>query len=372
MKATLSRFLLAFMLLSLVQGGFRGGVTHAQGNSIQVRVMTYNVDEASDFGPIVTASTPAELLAAVAEIYSEVQASNIPERAEGFARKVEETLPDLIALQELSTWRTGPLLQPPATNIQFDALQSILQALAARGLSYVPVAVSTNFDAELPSAAGLDVRLTDYDAVLVRTAPFVPTRTTRAAALRVTDIQVHSFMTNISFTSPVLGPVTIPRGWISIDATTGGKPFRFVTTHLESFNSAVRLVQAQELLAVPLNTPIAVILAADLNSDAESNDPDQNGAYRAILAASMVDAWSSAHPGDPGLTWPLHGEDPFTAMSSPTQRIDIVLVRQPRVVSADLVGANPSTDLTPSGLWIADHAGVVATFELDRARGFLR
>src|SRR5262249_21164547 len=241
--------------------------SHAQGSVTDVKVMTYNIDEGTDFGPILAARSFNDLLTAVAQTYNEVQASNFAERSAGFAIKVESTQPDFIALQELSTWRTGPLNQPPATNVQLDHLQSILQALASRGLSYTPIAVQTNLDAEAPSALGFDVRLTDYDAVLVRTTPAFPRRTALATPIKVTNIQAQLFATNLSFTSPLLGPFTVPRGWISVDAMTNGKPFRFVTTHLESFSPLVRLAQAQELIAGPLNTTRPLIVAADLNSD---------------------------------------------------------------------------------------------------------
>jgi hypothetical protein len=141
---------------------------------------------------------------------------------------------------------TGLIGQPPATNVQIDHLQSILQALSQRGLSYSRIAISTNVDAEVPGALGVDVRLIDYDAVLVRTQPVIPRRSAQQSPLKVTGIQIQRFMTNLSITSPLLGSLTVPRGWISVDATTSGKPFRFGTTHLESFSSPVRLAPAHD------------------------------------------------------------------------------------------------------------------------------
>jgi endonuclease/exonuclease/phosphatase family metal-dependent hydrolase len=326
--------------------------------------MTFNADEGTDLGPVVTATSLPQLARAVAEVFAEVQASNIPERAEGFARLVEANQPDIIALQELSNWYTGPLGKP-ATDLQFNALQSILDALAGRGLSYAPMAISINLDAEAPSVAGV-VRLTDYDAVLVRTTPTFPKRSTRGSQFRVTNIQTGSFNTILSYTSPVpgVGTVTVPRGWISLDAMFNGKPFRFVTTHLESFDPQVRAAQALELAAGPLNTPLPVILAADLNSDANSSDPTERAAFQAMLNAGLRDAWSEIHPDDPGFTWKLHGEDPFTPGAMLSQRIDVILSRAFLASDVTLFGANPNSDLTPSGLWPSDHAGVAATIDV--------
>ncbi len=338
--------------------GFGGRVSQATDSVRVVTVMTYNVDEGTDLAPVLGATTLAELVTAVAEVYAEVQASNIPERAAGIARQIEIAHPDLIGLQEVSTWRTGPLGSPPATTVQFDALQSLLDELAKRNLTYAPIAISTNLDAEAPSALGFDVRLTDYDVVLARTD-------LRTSALKLLDVQTHRFSTNLTFTNPVLGTVTVPRGWISVDAKIRGQAFRFVTTHLESFSPLVQIAQANELAQGPGATELPVVFAGDFNSDAASSDPIQSAAYQVMLGAGFIDVWSKAHPGDPGFTWPLHGEDPFTPVSTPNQRIDLVLARgEFGVLGARLIGNNQLTDLTPSGLWPSDHAGVVAILRI--------
>jgi endonuclease/exonuclease/phosphatase family metal-dependent hydrolase len=155
------------------------------------------------------------------------------------------------------------------------------------------------------------------------------------------------------------------REWIAADIKLRGKPYRFITTHLESLSSAIRSAQAAELLSGPANTDKAVVLAGDLNSDADSADPMQNEAYAALVGAGFFDAWISAHPNDPGFTWPLHGEDPFTPVATPSIRIDLVLSRGPVDSSTATLIGNTLGDLTPSGLWPSDHAGLVASFVLE-------
>ena len=350
--------LCALLISAMTLAGFGGKAPQATDSARVVRVMTYNVDEGTDLAPVLSATTLEELARAVAEVYIEVQASNIPERAAGIARQIEATRPDLIGLQEVSTWRTGPLGSPPATTVQFDALHSLLCELKKRNLSYAPIAISTNLDAEAPSALGFDVRLTDFDVVLARTDLCT-------SPLKILDVQTHLFNTILTFTNPVLGTVMVPRGWISVDAKIHGKSFRFITTHLESFSPLVQIAQANELTQGPANTELPVVFAADFNSDAASSDPIQSAAYRVLLGAGFIDVWSKAHPSDPGFTWPLHGEDPFTPFATPTQRIDLALARGGfGVLGAKLIGNNQLTDLTPSGLWPADHAGVVAILQL--------
>jgi hypothetical protein len=69
--------------------------------------MTQNMDEGTDFGLLASATTPAQFVAAVTATYQEVQASNIPERAAGVAAEIAVARPTLVALQEVSLWRTG-------------------------------------------------------------------------------------------------------------------------------------------------------------------------------------------------------------------------------------------------------------------------
>jgi endonuclease/exonuclease/phosphatase family metal-dependent hydrolase len=323
-----------------------------------ITVMTRNVDEGTDLDFILAAAaggTFDDLLAAVAQTYEEVAASNIPERAAALAREIRDSQPDLVGLQEVSIWRTGPLFDPkPARKVAFDPLKSLLEELERLGLHYEPVAIVTDFDFELPSALGFDVRRTDRDVLLVRSD----------AGVTVSDVQARTFETKLSFDSPLIGQIEIPAGWISANVRSRGKQFRVVTTHLDNLSPLVRLGQAFELSQGPADTDLPVVLLGDFNSDAESADPDQNGAYQLLLGAGFLDAWSAEHPGVSGFTWPLHDEDPFTPFLTPTQRIDLVLFRGlDQVLSAALIG-NETSDLTPSGLWPSDHAGLVVTLRL--------
>jgi endonuclease/exonuclease/phosphatase family metal-dependent hydrolase len=163
--------------------------------------------------------------------------------------------------------------------------------------------------------------------------------------------------------------LTIPHGWISVDAKLRGKQYRFVTTHLEFLSPAIQAAQAAELVNGPGNTDVPVIFAGDFNSDAGSSNAAANPAYPILLSAGFVDTWKQLHPNDPGFTFPLHGEDPFTTFSTPNERIDLVFSRNGwkgiTPLNIDLIGNNQSTDLTPSGLWPADHAGLVGSFKLE-------
>lgn len=317
-------------------------------------IMTRNMDLGTDFGLVLGATTLQQFEAGATATYQEIQASNIPERAQAVAKEIGATHPDLVGLQEAGLWRTGPLGQPPATTVQFDSLQSLLDALKQQGLSYAPVATMNEFDLEGPSSLGFDVRFTDRDVILARTGDDAP---------ELSNIQQQHYATNLTVPT-IFGPVTDLRGWESVDVKIRGRSFRFATTHLETYSTSVQVAQGNELLQAAGNTSLPIVFAGDFNSAAGAGGPNQTPTYGNLIAAGLVDSWHVVHPSDLGYTWPLHREDPYSSPSTPTERIDLVLLRGGfGTLGAQLIG-NTTADLTPSGLWPSDHAGVVTTLQL--------
>src|SRR5262249_6238251 len=104
-----------------------------------IRLVTQNMYVGSNFAPLSAAQTPQELLAAVAKIYNNIVGTKPAERAAAMAREIARHRPDLIALQEATLLRTGT--GGPATTVQSDLLQSLLDALAALGQRYRAVAI---------------------------------------------------------------------------------------------------------------------------------------------------------------------------------------------------------------------------------------
>jgi hypothetical protein len=175
------------------------------------------MDERTDLDFVLNATRFDDLLNAVADTYLEVAASKIPERAAGIAQEIRSSLPDLVGLEEASLWQTGPL-GGPATETAFDPLQSLLDEFDRLGLHYSPAAVITDFDFELPSALGFDLRRTDREIhiLLVRTD-------LNASELKVTSIRAQLFDTTLPIDSPLLGHLEVPSGWIFADAKIWGK-----------------------------------------------------------------------------------------------------------------------------------------------------
>ena len=351
--------ILMFCVLTLSAGvGETSAQSNANNRNRELGVMTRNMYLGTDFDEIFAAQTPEELVAEVAEAYTEVGASLPAERIAGIADEIEAASPALVGLQEAALWRVGAPFDPaPAENVTYDFLQILLDELAARGLHYAPIAVQTNFDAEVPAVFGpmsaLDVRFTDRIAVLARTD-------LNTSQLKIEGVQTRQFTTNLTFSSPTLGTITIPRGWISVDAKMRGKNFRFVNTHLESFVQIINFIQANELVQTAGNTNLPLVFAGDFNSDAVSG----GASYQLLLNSGFADVWSQTHPNESGLTWALFLANPSTYIA-PTERLDLVIIRgEIDAFNADVVGENSLTDRTTSGLMRSDHAGVTATLNL--------
>jgi hypothetical protein len=316
-----------------------------------VTVMTRNIYLGSELGGLFVAQNEGQLVAAASEVWANVLASDFPARAEVLAAEVAEHRPLLIGLQEVSLFTAVS----PSTgmSISIDFLDILLGALADAGLHYEAVAISEAFEGTLPAIdptlGFVQATLIDRDVILVRTD--VP-----PAQLTVLDEQVGLF--DAALELPVLGQaLRIDRGWGYVDVRVRNREFRFVNSHFEAFDPGefIRVQQAQELLDGPLHTDLPVVLVGDFNSNAEAG-----GLAYGILtgAGGFEDAWSTANPGDPGLTC-CHDADLRNDVVDLRSRIDLILVRDGvRVREMERVGVDLSMR-TPDGLWPSDHAGVV-------------
>jgi endonuclease/exonuclease/phosphatase family metal-dependent hydrolase len=313
-----------------------------------VRVMTQNMDEGTDFIELTKAKTIEEFLQAVTTTYQNIVATKPAERAAAMAREIAKNHPDLVGLQEASILRTGTLKTPPATTVQMDLLQSLISELANLREHYFVVAIVPGLDAEAPSTLGFNVRITTQDAIIARSDIEMVT---------IGSPQVHQYQAVVTISTPI-GPITIPRGWASLDATIRGRALRFVTTHLEPNDPSVQLAEVRELAQKAGDTNLPVVFAGDFNADAGNPSGPTFATYQALIDAGFRDAWGLRRQ-DPGYTC---CEDPLLLNPKPTldQRTDLILLRDLRIGDVNLIGDKPS-DRTSSGLWPSDHAGVAAT-----------
>jgi endonuclease/exonuclease/phosphatase family metal-dependent hydrolase len=311
--------------------------------SAGVSVLTYNLNEGTDFTPLLNAQTPQAVPAAVSAVWAEVQASDIPDRAQALAQVIAEAHPTLAGLQEAVQYTVNG-------NLKYDLLGSLLDDLAALGQHYGLAVVSPTFAAQAPDLQGEVIGFQDENVILARTD--LP-----AERLTLSDAQLGLFTARVGLP---IGGVTLPitRSWAAVDVTSGGQTFRFITAHLEDFDPNVRLAQANELLSGPASTALPVVLGGDFNSPAGGQGLE-SAAYNTLIAGGFTDAWSQAHPHDPGFTDGT--ENVANTQRDLTVRIDVILTRGGLSAHhVELVGNQPE-DRTPAGLWPSDHNGVAAT-----------
>jgi endonuclease/exonuclease/phosphatase family metal-dependent hydrolase len=290
------------------------------------------------------------------------------------ADEVVATRPDVIGLQEVALWRSGPLQLdqvgvPNAEHVDQDFLAMLLDALAARGAAYVPVSVAPRADVESPSFTGpvtspgagaRDVRLTMRDVVLMRVDD----------GLRVTDEGQAVYDTNLALDVAGLS-FRFDRGYQWVDVRAGAARFRVVNTHLEAFSSAIALAQADELLDEAVTDERSTVLVCDCNSDPLNDTYDNNTTVKhnepyLLLTGQggFTDEWLAWAPAEEGWTSGLNEtvDEPYPG--SWTHRIDLVLARTAdgeglEVDRGAVTGREPDPRDPGSGLWPSDHAGVV-------------
>ncbi len=353
------RFCCSYLLLCLsllswitVQAGAQS-LSKGKGD---LRVMTYNANEGTDYKEVQGALTPMQFLGAVGQTITQVRATDPTTRMKYLAKQIIASNADLVSLQELDQWSTGPYnpvanLCGPLT-VEFDMLPTLMNELTSQGAHYEIAKQATNW--EVGPAPGaipptyLCVKVIDTIAILVRTD--LPTK------LQWTNPQGAIFDNVLTFPSAV-GPIPFNRGWVSIDATFNGREFRFIGTHLESENADIRRAQGEEIRLGPANTSLPVIVAMDANSRAFPLPPGTT--YLDFIAAGFRDIWAETMPGDPGLTC-CQAQLDNNVESQLYERIDLLLTfGRVEGQRAMLFGATQASK-TPSGLWPSDHAGVAA------------
>ena len=340
-----------------------------------VTVMTRNIYVGANVDEILAVAAdpeapPEELLAAVTNVFGALLMTDFPTRAKLLAAEIDAAQPHMIGLQEVSLIRTqspGDFLMgnpEPATEVLYDYLQILMSELSALGLEYRVAGMVQNFDVELPmvnledETVFEDVRLTDFDVVLVRTD------------LETFRIKNGNYQAMFEVEVPGITTYQIKRGYVITDVRINGKKYRFANTHLEDPSTNplleyVQLAQAQELVKLLDNQSHPVILAGDFNSKAKDDIIEGDMTYLYMLSQNYTDVWMINMLQDDllgytyGHTQYLDESDDFDDFY---ERIDYVFLRNKvdpfnlGEASAWVVGRDDGFD----ELWPSDHGGVVA------------
>jgi endonuclease/exonuclease/phosphatase family metal-dependent hydrolase len=352
-----------------------------------VNVMTRNVYLGADLTAGVQATSLQELVNAAGGILNQVDQNDFRIRARGLAAEIRRESPDLVGLQEVALWRTGPCtespLPPKATTVRYDYLALLLKELNRGKRRYRTVISQPEFDFEIqantdgnestaapgcPLGSEINGRLTMRDVILARRGN-VKTSSARRASFD-TLLQVR----------PAGVPVNVTRGWTRVDAKVGkSAKFRFVNTHLEAFdnsaanhtnngpdvgNGEVREAQAKELFARggPAAARLPVILLGDLNSDQKTEvKPGDALAYKALLGAGFAER-STSKPLSCCLDASILTENGGGSRANFDHQVDHVMTDAPRrikLVRSKVTGLSPV-----NGFWNADHAGLLSRLRL--------
>jgi endonuclease/exonuclease/phosphatase family metal-dependent hydrolase len=242
----------------------------------KVTVMSRNLFLGADLIPLATAQKGASFEQAAGGLLAEVKSGDPQGRMKLVAGEIAKAKPDLVGLQEVSIWRTGPKGDPaPAKHVLVDYLQVIRRELARRHAPYRVVTRKQAFNVEGPTDRGVDVRLTLGDVALAR------------KGVKVTHARSGVFAHQLVIPTQQLGDVNTRRSWNAFDARVRGASVHFVNAHLEAYSADFRLQQAQELVAGPLKRKGTTILAGDLNSGPTLPAAADRPPYQAIAAAGF-------------------------------------------------------------------------------------
>jgi hypothetical protein len=356
-----------------------------------ITVLSRNVYLGTDIDPVALAiatyfaidPTPTndELAAAVAPAVSAawltVLRTNFAARAEALADEIARSRPAMVGLQEVTTYTLLSLTNPQLGEVvQFDFLELLVEALAARGLEYASVVQSSLTDFQLPAfvpdpTTGYTpgpalVRYHDSDVILARG-----------------DVSTWDGTSALySNLAPLGGGFFILRGWTAASAQVGDRAFRFVNSHLETQGPAGGLLnaaQGQELVTILAGETLPVVMVGDFNSAANPDAP-AGAATPTYGIVTQVGGYADAHllaggTATGGKTC-CHAGDLSNAAPSLSQRIDFIFLRgfaPPQSLAAttkfEVLGDEAgdrfsATDALgqPVTLWPSDHAGVVASF----------
>ena len=355
-----------------------------------VKVMTRNLYLGADLTPLVLSQTPEEFLAAATAALNQIAANNFPLRAHRLATEIALTKPDLIGLQEVYDFTLGgENIGPPFVNY----LDETLAALATKGQSYEVAATVEHLDITIPIAGIGDVRVLDRDVILVRkgvtSTPLSGLFTAGGLCgvpipnpafplfgpptLTSTPSQDGCNYTIVAGVNSPVGPITIERGFVGVDATVRGKDYRFVNTHLEIMqpdptdpnSTIIQSLQSVELVGTlqALTLPdLPLILLGDFNS--LPTDPLIDSIvppYQVITGTGYADAWDK-NPlkfFDPDGFTCCQLDDLSNTTSILDERIDIIFVRDSSFLPlAFVTGRVPIFPLSQPPNWASDHGGV--------------
>lgn len=330
-------------------------------------------------------------------MWEQVKQNNFSKRVNILAAEINENKPDVIGLQEATTWYckknawskktevlnfTKQLLVELKSEYQIASKDKTIAYNPGYSINPIPFLTKVNDPTTFKPLFNQDSAACGFetgDALLIK-------KSLASSVKEVTNIDYKDKYTIV----PVLMKVT--RGYTYADIEINGQIIRFITTHLESIWDENKIPnaakQATQLIEEQRNHTIPTVIVGDFNSDPRDPRPvnDSNpgeqpiaseicpaksvtcNAYKLMLQAGYKDV--SPDAANPlNFTWGMNalltGPDPKRAesakqMGNPygfTDRLDYIFVKNGVTgKTSKIIGLKP-----PFG---TDHAGVVSTLNL--------
>ena len=329
-RVLLAAALLAALALPSVAGAGRASPT--------VTLMTRNLYLGADLLPLATAAPGTPFHDAVDATLAHVEATGPTARMTLIAKEIAAAKPDLVGLQEVSVWSTGPIGGRPK-HVIVDYLKTIMSELKRLRAPYRVVTRRLSLHLEAQGTSE-EVGFTDGNVVLAR------------SDVTVSKVRSGDFKHLLAIPTQALGTISVTRSWNVLDASVGGAHLHFVNTQLEAYSTSVRLQQAQELVTGPLKSRLETILAGDLNSSANLPNAADRPPFLAIAHAGFKDE-RTARPNC------CFNDDLRTG--SWDHIVDHIMAKPAvKLVRSFLTGR----ETTKAGLHPSDHGGVVSIVRL--------
>jgi endonuclease/exonuclease/phosphatase family metal-dependent hydrolase len=298
----------------------------AQAQNAEPTVMTRNLYLGASLTPIVVAANTGGDVVGAAQVAlgKALGPNNFAARAPLIAAEINATKPDLVGLQEVSTFTSG--LIPGGV---FDYEPILLSLLP----DYEKVREDTESTFGVPGVGSLELS----NVILKRKRPDLVVSNPRGAPFATQAVLIPG------------QPIT--RNWQAVDASLGkaNKDFVFLNTHLEAGNDAISAAQASELIAGPLRSTKPVVAVGDFNSG-PGGPPTAYARLTARNNGKMRDAAASS-----GNTCCF--PEILTFTGSLSERIDLILTNP---ASVKTLAVTRTGAAQVGGIYPSDHAGVVA------------
>lgn len=370
-----------------------------------IDLMTQNQYIGADLAPVLAAAAadpfdPIAFNDAVVQALGRIAAGRPLQRAKALAAEIDKRNPDVVGLQELYKLECQPHPSAPAApglgcddpSIREAFRDRLADTEAALQGEYVAAGMVTNLQlAGIPFLVNgypAVLAIADRDAILVRkglTASWVDF-TGLGVCAKPSD-QGCNFETAPPPVNTALGPIAIERGFLAVDVTVRGRPYRVFNTHLEQRLlapdlPATRLLQvgqAMELAGIAVGTWDGVrnvISVGDFNSDPRDvipSPPYPGGTPTPYMVFAFLygftDAWTMRPASGDGLTC-CQSEDLSNRRTDLYERVDMVfsLARPAKVLNMRLLGNTMGEKTRPpgnGGLWPSDHAALAARLRFE-------